>query len=268
MPRFAANLTMMFNEVPFPERFAAAARAGFTAVEFLFPYEYRPEDIGQWLRQSKLENVLFNLPPGNWAAGERGLAAQPGREDEFRAALARAIEYADQLGTPILHAMPGVVPSGADRRPYRETYVRNLKYAAGELAKRGLRLGIEPINTRDIPGYFLNTQAEAFALLEEVGAPNLFMQLDLYHAQIVEGDLEMKLRKYIKHVAHIQVASVPKRHEPDEGEVNYAYLFDVIDELGYTGWIGCEYRPKGRTEDGLGWFKIESDKLQGERVRR
>ncbi len=255
MPRFAANLTMMFNEVPFPERFAAAARAGFTAVEFLFPYEYPPEDLAIRLRQHRLENVLFNLPPGNFAAGDRGLAAVPGREAEFRAAVARGIEYARHLGTPRVHAMAGIQPPGVDRTTCREVFVRNLRFAADELAARGLTLVIEPINTRDMPGFFLTTQAEAHAICEEVGAANLLMQMDLYHAQIVEGDLATKLRNYVGGVSHIQIAGVPDRHEPDEGEVNYDYLLALLDDLGYAGWIGCEYRPRGRTEDGLEWLR-------------
>jgi hydroxypyruvate isomerase len=255
MPRFAANLTMMFNEVPFPGRFAAAARAGFTAVEFLFPYDYPPGEVAGWLREHELENVLFNLPPGDWAAGERGLAAVPGREDEFRDGVRRALEYAAQLGTPRLHAMAGLVPPGAERSACREVYVRNLRHAAEALASRGLTLLIEPINTRDFPGFFLNTQAEAHAIREEVGASNVKVQMDLYHAQIVEGDLTTKIRRDAEHIGHVQAASVPDRHEPDEGEVDYGHLFRLLDEVGYTGWVGCEYRPRGRTEDGLGWLR-------------
>jgi hydroxypyruvate isomerase len=258
MPKFAANLSMMFTEVPFAERFAAAARAGFKGVEFLFPYELTPADAAARLRGNGLENALFNMPPGNFAAGERGIASLPGREAEFRAGVAKALEYAQALGTPVLHAMAGLLPAGADRARYRAVYVENLRFAAAEMAKHGLMLVIEPINTRDIPGYFLNTQAEAHAIREEIGAPNLKVQMDLYHAQIVEGDLAVKLKKYMANVGHIQIASVPDRHEPDEGEVNYPYLFALIDELGYAGWIGCEYRPRGRTEDGLAWFRAQA----------
>jgi hydroxypyruvate isomerase len=258
MPKFAANLSMMFTEVPFAERFAAAARAGFKGVEFLFPYELTPADAAARLRGNGLENALFNMPPGNFAAGERGIASLPGREAEFRAGVTKALEYAQALGTPVLHAMAGLLPAGADRARYRAVYVENLRFAAAEMAKHGLMLVIEPINTRDIPGYFLNTQAEAHAIREEIGAPNLKVQMDLYHAQIVEGDLAVKLKKYMANVGHIQIASVPDRHEPDEGEVNYPYLFALIDELGYAGWIGCEYRPRGRTEDGLAWFRAQA----------
>lgn len=255
MPKFAANLTMMFNEVPFPQRFAAAAAAGFTAVEFLFPYDHAPQEVAQWLNENDLKNVLFNMPPGDWAAGERGLASLPGREEPFRAGVARAIEYARALGTPRLHAMAGLLPAGADRSRHRAVYVDNLRYAAEVLAQHGLDLLIEPINTRDIPGYFLNTQAEAHAVREEVGAANLKVQMDFYHVQIVEGDIAMKFRKYFEHVGHIQVAGVPERNEPDDGEVNYRYLFRLVDELGYGGWIGCEYRPRAGTTQGLGWLK-------------
>lgn len=255
MPKFAANLTLMFNEVPFPQRFAAAAEAGFTAVEFLFPYDHTPQEVGRWLKEHGLKNVLFNMPPGDWVAGERGLASLPGREETFRAGVARAIEYAHALGTPRLHAMAGLLPAGADRSKHRAVYLENLRYSARELAKHGLVLLIEPINTRDIPGYFLNTQEEAHAVREEVGAANLKVQMDFYHVQIVEGDIAMKFRKYFEHVGHIQVASVPERNEPDDGEVNYRYLFRLIDDLGYGGWIGCEYRPRAGTAQGLGWLR-------------
>lgn len=255
MPKFAANLTMMFNEVPFPQRFAAAAKAGFAAVEFLFPYDYPPAEVARWLQEAGLKNALFNMPPGDWAAGERGVASLPGREEEFRAGVARAIEYARALGTPSIHAMAGLLPSGADRKRHREVFVANLRHAAKALAGEGRTLLIEPINSRDIPGYFLNTQAEAHAIREEVDQPNLKVQMDFYHAQIVEGDLSVTLRKHIAHVGHVQIASVPDRHEPDEGEIDYRHIFRLLDELGYPGWVGCEYRPRGRTEDGLGWLK-------------
>ncbi|MBK4737758.1 2-oxo-tetronate isomerase [Noviherbaspirillum pedocola] len=254
MPKFAANLTMMFNEVPFPQRFEAAARAGFEAVEFLFPYEHAPQEVAQWLKENRLINALFNMPPGDWAGGERGLASLPGREAEFRDGVARALEYAQALGTKRLHAMAGLVPNGASRERHREVFVDNLRYAARELGRHGITLLIEPINGRDMPGYFLHRQADAHAICEAVGEPNLKVQMDLYHAQIVEGDLAMSLRKYIAGVGHVQIASVPERNEPDDGEVNYPYLFRLLDALGYDGWVGCEYRPRGRTEDGLKWM--------------
>lgn len=254
MPKFAANLTMMFNEVPFPQRFAAAARAGFKAVEFLFPYDHAPAEVAGWLKENKLFNALFNMPPGDWAAGERGLASLPGREDEFRAGVATALEYAKAQGTPCLHAMAGLLPEGAERAAHRAVYIDNLRHAARALAPHGITLLIEPINARDMPGYFLTTQAEAHAIREAVGEPNLKVQMDFYHVQIMEGDIAMKLRKWFEHIGHIQIASVPARNEPDDGEVDYRYLFRLLDELGYQGWVGCEYRPRGRTEDGLGWI--------------
>jgi hydroxypyruvate isomerase len=255
MPRFAANLTMMFNEIPFPERFAAAARAGFPAVEFLFPYDYPVADVTRWLKDAGLKSALFNLPPGDWAAGERGIASIPGREAEFHAGVDLALEYALAMGTPGLHAMAGLLPAGADRAQHRAVLVDNLRHAAKALAGLGLTLLIEPINTRDMPGYFLDTQAEAHAIRKEVGASNLKVQMDLYHAQIVEGDLSVTLKNNIAGIGHIQIASVPERHEPDEGEVNYRHLFRLLDDLDYQGWVGCEYRPRGKTEDGLGWLK-------------
>ena len=244
----------MFNEVPFIARFEAAAKAGFKAVEFLFPYEHAAEEIAAALKANDLQNVLFNLPPGDWAAGERGLAALPGREAEFRAGVAKALSYAKALGTPCLHAMAGVLAVGAVRAAYRATYVENLRYAANELAAHDITLLIEPINTRDMPGYYLNTQADAHAIRQETGAANLKVQMDLYHVQIVEGDIATRLRQYLPHIGHVQIAGVPDRHEPDSGEVNYTYLLRLLDELGYTGWVGCEYRPLNGTLAGLRWM--------------
>jgi hydroxypyruvate isomerase len=254
MPKFAANLSMMFNEVPFLERFGAAAQAGFLGVEYLFPYEFAAEAIAEQLDRHKLENVLFNLPAGNWAAGERGTTCLPGRQEEFRAGVAQAIAYAARLKTVRVHAMAGIVPAGADPGAVRAAYIANLKFAAAELGRHGITLLIEPINTRDMPGFFLNMQAQAYAVLEEIGAPNLKMQMDLYHMQIMEGDLETKLRRYAAHCGHVQLAGVPRRNEPDTGEIRYEHLFGVLDEIGYDGWVGCEYRPAGRTLDGLGWL--------------
>jgi hydroxypyruvate isomerase len=254
MPKFAANLTMMFNEYPFPERFAAAAAAGFKGVEFLFPYDYPPQDVRKWHLDAKVENVLFNLPPGDWAAGERGIASLPGREDEFKAGVAKAIEYALALGSTQLHMMAGIVPAGVDLHLYQKTYLTNLQYAARELAKHSLTLLLEPINTRDMPGYFLNQQDQAHALRIESGEPNVKVQMDFYHAQIMEGDLIETFKKYFDAIGHTQIASVPKRNEPDDGEVNYSAIYQMLDESGYQGWVGCEYRPRGKTEDGLAWF--------------
>ena len=255
MPKFAANLSMMFNEVPFPERFAAAANAGFKGVEFLFPYDYTPAEVAGWLKENKLENALFNLPPGDFAGGERGIASLPGREQEFRDGVAKAIDYALALGTPKVHCMAGLFPAGADRGKHRAVYVENVRYAAQELAKHGRMLVIEPINPRDIPGYFINTQAEGHAICKEIGLPNLKVQMDFYHCQIVEGDLTMTFKNNFAGIGHVQIASVPTRNEPDQGEINYSHIFKLLDEMGYDGWVGCEYKPRGRTEDGLGWLK-------------
>jgi hydroxypyruvate isomerase len=249
---------MMFNEVPFPQRFAAAARAGFKAVEFLFPYDYPAQEVASWLKEHQLENVLFNLPPGDWAAGERGIAALPGRETEFRAGVAQGIEYALALGTRRVHMMAGLIPAGADQGLHRALYLDNLRYAARALAEHGISLLIEPINGRDMPGYMLQSQAAAHVLREESGAANVLVQMDFYHAQIVEGDLARTLEKHFSGIGHVQIASVPERHEPDDGEVNYPYLFGLLDRLGYDGWVGCEYRPRGATIDGLGWMLAAS----------
>ena len=252
MPKFAANLSMMFQEVPFLERFEAAARAGFGAVEFLFPYEHPAEEIRARLRGNGLTQVLFNLPPGDWAAGERGLAALPGREGDFRAALARALEYAKVLECPQLHAMAGMVPASATREQCRATYLANLRSAAAAAKAQGVRLLIEPLNARDMSGYFLSTSGQARDVIAEVG-DNLYLQMDLYHCQITEGDLSERTRALWDIISHFQIAGVPGRHEPDVGEINHPFLFELIDSLGYTGYIGCEYRPKGATLDGLGW---------------
>ena len=255
MPRFAANLTMMYNELPFLDRHAAAAADGFKGVEILFPYAFKAHDLRTRLDEFGLEQALFNLPPGNWEAGERGLASLPGREDEFRRALETALTYARVLGNKRIHVMAGKLPEGADRARHRALYVKNLALAAQEARADGLTIVIEPINTRDIPGYFLNRQDEAHAVRAEVNAPNLKVQMDLYHCQIVEGDLAVKLRKYVRDVGHIQIAGVPERHEPDTGEINYPYLFSLMDELGYDGWVGCEYHPRAGTSEGLGWLE-------------
>ncbi len=255
MPKFAANLTLMFTEVPFPERFARARKAGFRAVEFQFPYDHDPNDVARWQDESGLETVLFNMPPGDWKAGERGIASIPGREAEFRESVDHAIVYALALKAPRIHTLAGCPPAAADKQKCRDVYVANLRYAARKLQDHNRTLMIEPVNTRDIPGFFLNRQDDAHDIREEVGEPNLKVQMDFYHAQIVEGDLSMTFKKYLPHIGHIQIASVPERQEPDLGEVNYAHIFDLIDASGYDGWIGCEYRPKAGTENGLGWFK-------------
>jgi hydroxypyruvate isomerase len=228
MPRFAANLTMMFNEVPFPQRFALAAKAGFKGVEFLFPYEHPPDNVAAWLAENGLTSALFNMPPGDFAKGERGIASLPGREAEFRDGVAKALDYARALGTERLHCMAGLLPQEADRSRHRAVYIENLRYAARALAEEDRTLLIEPINTRDIPGYFINPQDEGHAICAEVGEPNLKVQMDFYHTQIVQGDVTMTLRKYFAGVGHVQIAGVPERHEPDTGELNNAYLMGAF----------------------------------------
>lgn len=265
MPRFAANLSMLYNEHAFLDRFAAAAADGFRAVEYLFPYEFEAAELARRLQAHGLEQVLFNAPPGDWAAGERGLACLPGREHEFRQGIEQALAYAEVLRCPRIHVMAGLAPAGVERSRLQATYEDNLAWAAGQAAAAGRDLLIEPINPRDIPGFFLNRQDEAHRVVQAVGAPNLKVQMDLYHCQVVEGDLAMKIRQYLPtgRVGHFQIAGVPQRHEPDLGELNYPYLFGVIDEVaaacGWTGWVGCEYRPaRGAVPDGtragLGWL--------------
>jgi hydroxypyruvate isomerase len=255
MPRFAANLSMMYHEHAFLDRFAAAAADGFQAVEYLFPYEHPAAELRARLDANGLAQALFNAPPGDWAAGERGVAALPGREAEFRGTIGRALDYAGVIGNDRIHVMAGLIPADADRARCRATYLENLAFAARAAAAQGVTVLIEPINTRDMPGYFLNRQDDVQAVCKEVGAANLKVQFDCYHCQIVEGDVAMKLRRDFAGIGHIQIAGVPERHEPDLGELNYPYLFDVIDGLGYQGWIGCEYRPRAGTSAGLGWLK-------------
>jgi 2-dehydrotetronate isomerase len=255
VPKFAANLSFIFQEVPFLDRFAAAAACGFKAVEYLTPYDHPPEVIAGQLNRHGLVQALFNMPPGDWAAGERGIGALPGRETEFRDGLEKALVYAKATECRLLHAMAGVLPASHDRGEAERVYLGNLRHAAERLAGEGIAVVIEPINTRDIPGYFLNTTAQAMSVIERVGHPNLKLQLDLYHVQIMEGDLAHRIRALAGHYPHAQIAGNPGRHEPDVGEINYPYLFDLFDELGYAGWIGCEYRPKGETKAGLGWAK-------------
>ena len=253
MPKFAANLTMLFNEVPFLERFERAAKAGFEAVEFLFPYAWPAAEIKSRLDAHRLKLVLHNLPPGDWDAGERGIGCHPDRVDEFRAGVGKAIEYARALGVPQLNCLAGKVPAGVGDATLRKTFVGNLKFAAGELKKAGLKLLIEPINSFDIPGFYLNHTAQAASILDEVGADNAFIQYDIYHAQRMEGELAATIQKYLPRIAHMQLADNPGRNEPGTGEINYAFLFAHIDRIGYGGWIGCEYKPAAATEAGLGW---------------
>ncbi len=258
MPRFAANLSMMYTEHAFLDRFAAAAADGFAAVEYLFPYAFEPAALTQRLADHGLQQVLFNAPPGDWDAGERGITCLPGREAEFRRGFVeQALPYAQALRCPRVHVMAGLAPAGADRAGLRATYAANLAWAAAQAAPLAIDVLIEPINTRDIPGYLLNRQDDAHALVQQVGAPNLKVQMDLYHCQIVEGDLAVKLRRYLPggRVGHLQIAGVPERHEPDIGELHHPTLLALIDELGYDGHVGCEYRPHAGTSAGLGWFQ-------------
>jgi hydroxypyruvate isomerase len=253
MPRFAANLTMLFTERPFLDRFQAAAQAGFKAVEFLFPYAFEAGEIRRRLDDHSLTLVLHNLPPGDWDAGERGIACHPDRVEEFRAGVGQAIAYAQALGVGQLNCLAGKAPAGVADEVLRRTFVQNLRYAAEALQAVGLRLLIEPINTFDIPGFYLNRTEQAAGLLTEVGAANAFLQYDIYHAQRMEGELAAMLQKHLPRIGHIQLADNPGRNEPGTGEINYAFLFAHLDRIGYKGWIGCEYKPATATEAGLGW---------------
>ena len=255
MVKFAANLSMMFNEVDFLDRFDAAQMAGFSGVEFLFPYDYEASQIRAKLEGAALTQALFNLPPGDWEKGERGFAALPGREAEFDAALDTALAYAEVIGNDLLHVMSGITPFTDSRETCADTLIENLKRAAPKAAAKGKTLVIEPINTRDIPGYFLNRQEQARTIIEKVGADNVGLQFDFYHCQIVQGDLAQTFEAHADIVRHVQIAGVPDRHEPDIGEVNYPYLFELLERFGYDGWVGCEYRPRANTVDGLSWMK-------------
>lgn len=253
MPKFAANLTMLFNEMPFLDRFESAAKAGFKAVEFLFPYAYPVEEIRQRLDANGLELVLHNLPAGDWDAGERGIACHPDRVSEFRDGVGKAIAYATALGVKQVNCLAGKAPAGVSEDVLRQTFVDNLRFAATELKKAGLRLLIEPINTFDIPGFYLNRTVQAVQILDEVGADNAFVQYDIYHAQRMEGELAATAQKYLSRIGHVQLADNPGRNEPGTGEINYPFLFAHLDRIGYDGWIGCEYKPAAATEAGLDW---------------
>jgi hydroxypyruvate isomerase len=253
MPRFAANLSMLFTEVPFLERFERAARAGFGSVEFLFPYAHTPGEVAARVKGNRLKVVLHNLPAGDWDAGERGIACLPDRVDEFRAGVGKAIEYATALGVPQLNCLAGKVPLGASDEMLRKTFVANLKFAASELKKANLKLLIEPINTYDIPGFYLNRTAQALSILDEVDASNAFLQYDAYHMQRMEGELAATIEKHLPRIAHIQIADNPGRHEPGTGEIDHGFLFRHLDRIGYAGYVGCEYKPATTTEAGLGW---------------
>jgi hydroxypyruvate isomerase len=253
MPKFAANLSTLFNEFSFIDRFAAAREAGFDAVEFLFPYAFEPEQLVRRLERNDLQLVLHNLPAGNWNEGDRGMACDPRRVAEFQDSVALAIEYGRELNVKQLHCMAGIVPPRVPHERARAIYIGNLRFAAAELAAHGINLLIEPINDRDMPGYFLTGSAQARDIIAAVGAPNLFMQFDIYHMQRMEGDLAATIRANLPIIRHIQLADVPGRHEPGTGEINFPYLFRLLDELGYDGWIGCEYFPRAGTVEGLRW---------------
>jgi len=255
MLHFAANLSMMYNEHAFLDRFAAAAKDGFNGVEYLFPYEFEAGDIRARLDAHGLTQALFNAPPGDWAAGERGIASLPGRQDDFKRSMETALQYATVIGNKTLHVMAGLIRPEQDRAKHRAVYLDNLSYAAHQADALGVTVVIEPINTRNIPGFFLNRQDDAQAICAEIGAENLKVQFDCYHCQIVEGDVAVKLKRDMAGIGHIQIAGVPERNEPDIGELNYPYLLQLIERLGYQGWIGCEYVPAALTSDGLGWLK-------------
>ena len=253
MVKLAANLTMMFNEVDFLDRFEAAAQAGFKGVEYLFPYDFDKAALAEGLERHGLTQALHNLPAGDFAGGERGIAIFADRQGEFQEGVGRAIDYAKTLGCTQLNCLAGIAPEGADPEGLRRTFVDNLRFAAGALDAEGIALLIEPINTRDIPGFFLSTTAQALGIMDDVGAANLRLQYDVYHMQIMEGDLAPTVEAHLDQIAHIQIADTPGRHEPGTGEINYPFVFSHLDKIGYDGWIGCEYVPATTTTDGLGW---------------
>ena len=255
MPRFSANLSMLFGEHEFLDRFDAAARAGFKGVEYLGPYDHPPEVVAARLKKNGLTQVLFNLPAGDWAGGERGIGILPDRIDEFRRGVDTAITYATALGCSQVNCLAGIAPQGVDRAALENVFVENLAFAAKRLKEAGIRLLIEPINHRDIPGFFVNTSRQGLAIIERVGSDNLWLQYDIYHMQVMEGDLARTIEANLGRIAHIQIADNPGRHEPGTGEINYPYLYAHIDRLGYAGWVGAEYKPKAGTVEGLGWFK-------------
>lgn len=253
MPRFAANLTMMFNEVPFLDRFKAAADQGFDAVEYLFPYDHPADEIAKRLSDNGLTQALFNMPPGDWAKGERGIASLAGREAEFRESVAKALHYTKATGVKRLHMMAGLA-SLNDAAAFK-TYKANIAHAAEALARENLDLLLEPINGRNMPGYALNSVDYAASLIKELALPNVKLQFDIYHCQIIHGDVTMRLRALMPITGHVQIASVPSRNEPDDEELNYSFLFAELDRLNYKGFVGCEYNPRGDTAAGLTWFK-------------
>jgi hydroxypyruvate isomerase len=255
MPKFSANLSMLFTEHDFLDRFAAAARAGFQAVEYVGPYDNPPEVVAATLKQNGLTQALFNLPPGDWGKGERGIAILPDRVEEFQQGVDTAIRYAKGLGCSQVNCLAGIAPQGADYAELENVFIKNLSYAAEKLDESGIRLLIEPINTRDIPGFFLTHSRQALDLIDRVGSANLYLQYDIYHMQVMEGDLARTIERNLSRIAHIQLADNPGRHEPGTGEINYPFLYEHLDRIGYSGWVGAEYRPRSGTVEGLGWFK-------------
>ena len=258
MPRFSANLSMLFAEHDFLDRFDAAARAGFKGVEYIAPYDHEPETVAARLKKNGLSQVLFNLPPGDWGKGERGIAVLPDRVEEFRQGVDTAITYAKALGCPQVNCLAGIAPAGVSPDVLEDVFVGNLKYAADRLEQAGIRLLIEPINTRDIPGFFLTGTRQALAIIDCAGSNNLFLQYDIYHMQIMEGDLARTIEENLGRIAHIQLADNPGRHEPGTGEINYPFLYEHLDRIGYSGWVGAEYKPKAGTVEGLGWLRQAS----------
>ena len=254
MPNFAANLTLMFNEVPFLDRFKAAKDCGFDAVEFLFPYEHKADEIAEKLDANGLTLALFNLPPGDWDAGDKGMSAIPGREQEFKDSVGVALEYARTFGNKTVHMMGGIIPGGVSMEQAFETYVTNYQYCADAFADLGIDVILEPLNTRDVPGYMISQNSSARSVIAAVERPNTGLQFDFYHVQIMSGDLATQFETHLDITKHVQIAGVPERFEPNVGEINYPYLFDLMDRLGYEGYVGCEYKPQNGTEAGLGWM--------------
>ncbi|MEO1989900.1 MAG: hydroxypyruvate isomerase [Martelella sp.] len=255
MPKFAANLSFLYADLPFLDRIAAAAKDGFPAVEYVGPYDFPEGDVAAALKAANVKQALFNLPAGDWAGGERGIGCLPDRVDEFKAGVDTAISYAKALGCPKVNCLAGIAPKGIAAEKLEQTLVENLKYAAPRLADAGVKLLLEPINLRDIPGFFVSTTDHAERILEAVGSDNLFIQYDIYHTQIMQGDLAETYKRLKAKIAHVQLADNPGRHEPGTGEINYPYLFNMLDAEGYDGFIGCEYKPSAGTSEGLGWMK-------------
>jgi hydroxypyruvate isomerase len=260
MPKFSANISMLFGEHDFLDRFDAAAQAGFAGIEYISSYDHPPEVVAARLKKNRLTQALFNLPPGDWAKGERGIAVLPDRIDEFRRGVDTAIVYAKALGCAQVNCLAGIAPLGVERSMLETVFVENLAFAAGKLKEAGIRLLIEPINTRDIPGFFLTGSRQALAIIDRVGSDNLYLQYDIYHMQVMEGNLARTIEANLGRIAHIQLADNPGRHEPGTGEINYPFLYDHLDRIGYTGWVGAEYKPKAGTVEGLGWFRAFAGK--------